>query len=375
MATIGLVLATVLVLLLIVQVRRVLVWIVIALFFAVALYPAVNWVERRVPPRRRAVATLLVFLAAVIVIVGLVALFVTPLVREASQLAGRLPSMIEDARNGRGPVGEILSRFHVLEYLQRNRARITKIGSGLGAPVLHYLGVAATGVVGAVTVFVLSYLMVLEGPIVVEGTLALLPESRARHVRHVGADCAKTVTGYLTGNLLISVICGLLTWIVLLIVGVPFAGLIALFVAVADLIPLIGATLGAVVAVVPAFVHSLTAGIVVLVFFIVYQQAENHLLQPVILSRTVKLNPLTVLISILVAVELAGILGALLAIPIAGVIQVIVRDVWSTRHGGLKPEPTVGADEIPVSEADRLAGSEPTEPSEPARQPDESRLS
>ena len=107
------------------------------------------------------------------------------------------------------------------------------------------------------------------------------------------------------------------------VLGVPFAGLIALFVAIADLIPLVGATLGAVVAVVAGFVHSVPAGIAVIVFFVLYQQLENHLLQPLILSRTVELNPLTVLVAILVAVELAGILGALLAIPVAGMVQVV----------------------------------------------------
>jgi predicted PurR-regulated permease PerM len=138
------------------------------------------------------------------------------------------------------------------------------------------------------------------------------------------------------------------TYAVLAVLRVPFAGLIALFVAIADLIPLVGATLGAVIAALAGFAHSLIAGIVVIVFFIVYQQVENHLLQPIILSRTVRLNPLTVLISILVAVELAGILGALLAIPVAGMLQIIARDIWDQRRGRLKPEPTVGEDEQPV---------------------------
>jgi predicted PurR-regulated permease PerM len=100
-----------------------------------------------------------------------------------------------------------------------------------------------------------------------------------------------------------------------------------------------------VVATVAGFVHSVPAGIVVIVFFVVYQQLENHLLQPVILSRTVKLNPLAVLVAILVFVELAGVLGALLAIPVAGIIQVLIRDLWDHRRGAPKPEPTTGEDE------------------------------
>ena len=137
----------------------------------------------------------------------------------------------------------------------------------------------------------------------------------------------------------------MLTYIVLKVMGVPFAGLISLFVAIVDLIPLVGATLGAVVAMIAGSIHSVPAGIVLIIFFVVYQQLENHLLQPLILSRTVKLNPLTVLVAILVGVELAGVLGALLAIPFAGIIQVVLRDVWDHRRGALKREPTTGEDE------------------------------
>ena len=127
-----------------------------------------------------------------------------------------------------------------------------------------------------------------------------------------------------------------------------------MFVAISDLIPLVGATIGAIVAGVAAFVHSVPAGIAVVVFFLVYQQLENHLLQPVIYARTVKLNPLTVIIAILVAVELAGVLGALLAIPIASMIQVILRDVWDHRRGRPKEEPTVGEDREPADAVGKI---------------------
>jgi predicted PurR-regulated permease PerM len=114
--------------------------------------------------------------------------------------------------------------------------------------------------------------------------------------------------------------------VVLLLTGVPFAAVIALLVAIADLIPLVGATLGGIAAVGAALLHSLTAGIVVLVFYVVYQQVENHLLQPVIMRRTVRLNALTVLVSVLLAGDLGGIVGALLAIPAAGIVQVLLRE-------------------------------------------------
>jgi predicted PurR-regulated permease PerM len=294
-----------------------------------------------------------VFLLVFVVLAGLVTLFVVPLVKEGGRFVDQLPQLIRDVQGGRGPIGDLVERFHLREYVGQHEDQFRSYAAGLGAPTLAFLRGAVTTVAGIVTIFVLAYLMVLEGPRAVDAFLALFDARRAERIRRVGGDCARTVTGYITGNLLISVICGLLTYLVLLVLRVPFAGLIALFVAIADLIPLVGATVGAVLAAVAGFTHSVTAGIAVIVFFIVYQQVENHLLQPVILSRTVQLNPLTVLISILVAVELAGILGALLAIPVAGMLQIIARDVWDQRRGRPKPEPTVGEEQRPA-DVDRV---------------------
>jgi predicted PurR-regulated permease PerM len=348
LTVIGLVLATALLLFLVMHTTRVLVWILVAAFFAVALNPAVNWLQRRMTWCKRWLATLLIFLLVFLVIAGLVTLFVVPLIREGGQLYDQFPQIIADVRAGRGPIGNLAERFNILDYVESHSDQIRAYASNLGAPTLAFLSGAATTVAGIVTIFVLAYLMVLEAPKVVDGFLGLFEPRRAERIRRVGSDCAKTVTGYLTGNLLISVICGVLTYVVLKILGVPFAGLIALFVGIADLIPLVGATLGAVIAILAGFVESVTAGIVLIIFFVAYQQLENHLLQPVIFSRTVKLNALTVLIAILIAVELAGILGALLAIPIAGMLQIIARDLWHGRRGGPEPQPTVGQDETAV---------------------------
>jgi predicted PurR-regulated permease PerM len=175
-------------------------------------------------------------------------------------------------------------------------------------------------------VVVLAYMMVVQGPAVTAKTLALAGSERAERLRRIGRESARTISGYLSGNLLISLICGLLTFAVLALTGVPFAAVIALLVAIADLIPMVGATLGAIAAGGAGFLHSPIAGAIVLVFFVVYQQVENHLLQPTIMSRAVQLNPLTVLVSVLIAAELGGLLGALLAIPAAGIAQILLRE-------------------------------------------------
>jgi predicted PurR-regulated permease PerM len=318
-ATIGMVLLTIAVLLLGWEARRVLTWMVVAALLAVVLGPVVDIAERRLHLRRS--------LAAL---------------------------------TGRGPVGSLIKRYKLDQYVQRNQARLREAGNRVTTPALGVLRSVASTVVALVTVFVLVFLMVLQGPGLLASWTEALPDDRRQRVRRVAADCSKAVVGYMTGNLVISVIAGVLTYIVLWILGVPYKGVVALFVGFADLIPLVGATLGAVVAVIVAALHSLPAAVVVVVFFILYQQLENHVLQPVIMSKTVELSALTVLVSILVGVELLGFLGALLAIPVAGILHVIGRDLYDGYRGRRKPEPTIGSDEIPAS-----SPHAPIQPGEP----------
>ncbi|MET8090650.1 AI-2E family transporter [Micromonospora sp. NPDC005220] len=343
---IGLVLATALALGFVYATRRVLAWAVVAAFFAVALKPLVDRVQRRFV-RRRALATLLVFLSAFVLLAALAALILVPLFGELSRFADRAPELLRDARDGQGPVGQVLERTGARRYVSEHSDQLRDFGNRLRQPAVGVLRGVVETVAGLLTVIVLAYLMVLEAPRITRGVLAAAGDGQGERLRRVGREVSRTVTGYLTGNLLISVICGLLTYAVLLLTGVPFAAVIALLVAVADLLPLVGATLGAVIAAGAGFLHSPTAGVVVLVFFVVYQQLENHLLQPLILSRVVRLNPLTVLVSVLLAAELAGLLGALLAIPAAGIIQTLLREYGPRR---LRPAP-------PADPAARAGGS------------------
>jgi predicted PurR-regulated permease PerM len=358
---IGMVLATAAILLLGWEVRRVLTWIVVATLLSVVLGPVVDLAEHRFH-LRRALATLLVFLVFLVALAGIVTVFVRPLATEGPEFVDRLPAYVEDARAGRGPVGGLVQRYNLDQYLERNQGRLRESANRFTQPALGVLRSIFSTVVALVTIFVVTFLMVLQGPKLLQSWMAALPEDRQERVRRVAADCSKAVTGYMTGNLVISAIAGTLTYVVLWVMGVPYKGVVALFVGFADLIPLVGATLGAIVAIAVAALHSLPAALVVLVFFVVYQQAENHLLQPVIMSRTVQLSALTVTIAILLGVELLGFLGALLAIPVAGILHVIGRDLYDGYRGRLKPDPTTGTDQIPVSQP------RPPEPGEPPSQ-------
>jgi predicted PurR-regulated permease PerM len=312
--------------------RHVVVWILISLFLALALNPAVEWFMRR-GIKRRGSAAAITYLLALAAIVGIGFTFVPTLVDQVNEFVQKLPDYAHDVTHGRGRLGFLETKYHIQERIQ------DAVKKGGAAKVLGFSGVALSVaksiisiVLATITIVFMTYFMLLEGPAWVERFFALVPERSRPRWRRVGHDIYRTVGGYVTGNLLISLIAGGLTTIVLLVMGVPYAVALGLIVAILDLIPLAGATIAAILIGVVAFLHSIPAGIVVVVFFIVYQQVENHLLQPVVYGRTVQLSPLAVLISILIGAELAGIIGALGAIPVAGSIQVVVNDWLAHRH-------------------------------------------
>ncbi|MEN3316225.1 MAG: hypothetical protein V7605_2459 [Acidimicrobiaceae bacterium] len=359
MATIGLVLGTVVGLYIVVLLARVEAWLVVAAFVAVVVNQPVSFLCRRLH-LPRALSVLVVYLLGLLALTGMLYLFIRPLVDQVQHFADRFPSYVADARAGKGEVGRLVKKYDLDKKLDENKAKIQDWASSSGGGALGVARGVANGLLALVTILVLSVLMILYGPDLLSSGVGLLSPPKRERLTAVARDCARAITGYVMGNLLISVIAAFVTFVSLWALGVPFRGVLALWVAFADLIPLVGATLGAIPAVGVAFLHSTTAGIVMLIVYIVYQQFENHVLQVVIMSKTVQINQLFVLVSVLVGVELFGFLGALLAIPAAGVIQVIIRDSWDHRRGRLKPEPTIGADQVPLAEHAADGAGEPT---------------
>lgn len=316
--------------------RQVISWVLVALFLALALNPAVEWVNSRWV-RRRGLAVGITYLGALAVAAGIAAAFVPTLVDQVQSFADAVPGYVSDLTHGRGRLGFLETRYHIVEKVRQ------AIRSGGATRLLGVTGTAVavtksvvTAIVALVTILFMTLFMLLEGPAWTERLYALVPEESRPRWRAVGRDVYRTVGGYVTGNLVISLIAGVAAGILLAILGVPYAVALGLLVALLDLIPLAGATLAAVaVTLVALAANGLTAGIVVLVYFVVYQQLENHVLQPLVYGRTVQLSPLAVLISVLVGAQVAGVLGALGAIPVAGTLQVLLVD-WQ-RHRRSRP--------------------------------------
>jgi predicted PurR-regulated permease PerM len=328
---------------------RIITYLVVAVFFAIVLTPPVDFLQHKLRIRR-GLSTMIVIVIGLALLGGLVYVLVKPLVDQASTFSRDLPQYVQDARDGKGPIGDLVKRYDLEQKVKDNQSKIQQAVADFGTNGLDIVRRIFSTIIAALTVMVLTILILMEGPQLSQAALDLIPQERQRtRVQRVAVDACRAVSGYVFGNLLISLIAGLAAWLVLFILGVPYAEVLGLFVGFADLIPLVGATLGAVPTIGFAFLHSVPAGIITTIFFIVYQQFENHVLQVTIMSRTVKLNPLAVLVSVLIGVELFGFLGALLAIPAAGVIQVVARDIYDHSRGRLRPEPTIGADEVPMA--------------------------
>jgi predicted PurR-regulated permease PerM len=373
LATIGLVLATAAGIWLLQKVAHTVALLIVSAFFATVLTPAVDLVKRKLHVKRGQ-ATGIVFLLLLVTLAALMYSFIRPLVDQTTEAVDNFPQYLSDAQDGKGPLGGIVRKYDLERRYEENKDRIEDTLRNSSSRLVDYASKAFSGILALVTVLVLTVMMVLYGPDLLSSGLGALSPPRRARVKAVAADCAKALTGYVMGNLLISVIAGTLTFFALWAFGVPFKGVLALWTAFADLIPLVGATLGAIPTIGVAFLHSVPAGIGMLIFYTIYQQFENHILQPQIMSKTVQINQLFVLVSVLLGVEVFGILGALLAIPAAGVISVIVRDLWDHRQGKLKDEPTIGEDEIPVDTAIARAAvgkSAGDAPADPADTPDD----
>jgi len=338
--------------------------IVVAGFLTLILNPLVVVLQRwRI--KRRGWAVTLVAVWTVLVFAGLLAAFGYPLVHGLTHFSRGLPSYVASAEHGHGWIGHLARRFHLQAWITRTAPKLQSLGATLAKPALN-AGKGAVSLLATLgTIFALVVLFLLEGPKMRRGLLALLPPQQAANYARIAGEISQSATGYALGDLLTSLIAGVVVFVTLTALGVPFALLWALWVALVDFLPMIGGALAGIPTVLFAVGHSLTAGIVTAAAFIAYQQVENHVLNPLVMSRTVKVNPLLVLLSVLVGTSIGSWLGgffgafvaALLSIPVAGALQVIAREVWQATAWQEPPsgEPPPGtgpaASEGPASKA------------------------
>jgi predicted PurR-regulated permease PerM len=321
--------------------RKPISWILISIFLAVALSPPVNHLSRRM---RRGFAVALVYFGLLLIPIMLIALIVPPVINGANDFANNVPQYAND-------VTDYVQKNRTLRHLNEDYDITQKLQDEAGKLPSRLGGAAGTlrdigfGIVNSLfallTILVLTAFLLSNGRTWVDQILASRPSHQRERLRRSLDNMAGAVSGYVAGALTIALIAGTATFIVLTILGVPFSGPLAVLAGLMSLIPMVGATIAAVIiGVVTLFENFPTATIIWVVWAIGYQQLENNLIQPQIQKRTVNVHPFLTIVAVLFGATLLGVLGAIVAIPVAASIQILIREYVDVRTLSLKtPEP------------------------------------
>jgi len=319
------------------RLRDILLLMVLGGFIALLLNPMVDGLERwKIKHRGYAVA--IVALGTLVVFSALAFAFGDPLVNSLTHLSHTLPSYVNRAQHGKGWLGKLLRRYHVENWIHKNSSKLVSLAKSLSKPALALGRGAITALFALVTLFAFVMILLLEATKMREAIIEMLAPEHAERTRRISAAISKAALGYMLANLVISAVAAVAVFVTLEILGVPFALLFALWVLLVDFLPTIGGALAGFPTVLFAAIHSVSAGVVMLIVFLLVMLIQNHVLYPVIMSKTVKLNPLVVFVAILVGAEVGswvsglfgGLVGVLLAVPIAATVQVIVKEFWSS---------------------------------------------
>jgi predicted PurR-regulated permease PerM len=335
--------AVVLILYVIYLLRQPITWLVIAGFLAIALTGPVNFFQRYM---RRGLAIALTYLLLLMIPIGLGAVLLPPIVNEISDLATNAPEYVQDVEDyvrDNETLNDLNNKYDITEKLQEEAETLPE-RAGDAAGVLRDIGFGlVSSIFAGVTILILSIFMVAAGPRWIEGFVRMQRPEHAERIERTVRRIANAIGNYVGGALLQATIAGFAAFIVLTILGVPFAGPLAVIVFVFDLIPVVGATIASfLVAIVTAFVNFPIALIIWVIFAIVYQQVENYLIQPQIQKRATKIEAFVVLVAVLFGSTLFGILGALLAIPTAATLQIALHEYREYRREVLAAEQEAG---------------------------------
>jgi predicted PurR-regulated permease PerM len=321
--------------------RKPISWLLIAAFLAVALSPPVNWLNRRM---KRGFAITITYLGLLLVPVLLIALIVPPLITEANNFADNVPKYADDVteyvqKNKR--LREINEDYDITQKLEEEASKLpSRLGGAAGT--LRDIGFGiVNSLFAALTILVLTAFLLGSGKNWTDAFIGSRPPDQRKRLRRARDNMASAVSGYVAGALTIAMIAGIATYVVLLILGVPFRGPLAVIAGLFSLIPLVGATIAAVlIGVVTLFEDFPTATIIWAIWAVGYQQLENHLIQPQIQKRTVNVHPFITIVAVLFGATLLGVMGAIVAIPVAASIQILLREYVDLRTLSIKtPEP------------------------------------
>jgi predicted PurR-regulated permease PerM len=300
-------------------VSNVILLIVASLVLALGMQPAISWLERR--GTRRGWAVAFIFLAVVVVIGGFLALVIPTVIKQLAGLVAAAPGYLTRAQRGNGVLAQLDEQFNLMSKLKDLSGQLPTTAFAIAKSF-------TTLVFNTVTVIILTAYFAIAMPQIRRGVAQLLRRDHREGFIVIMEEATTRIGGYVMGNIVVSLIAGGIAVVGLFLIGVPYAVVLGVWVAIADLIPVVGAYLGAVPALVVAAFIGLPQLVGTLVLFVVYQQLENYWLAPRVMKRAVDMSPAAVIVALLVGGSLAGFVGALLSLPVAAIVKIIARELY-----------------------------------------------
>lgn len=317
------------------QVTHALVLIFVAFFLTLALNAPVHWIDKHLPGKHhktRSLATIVSVLAVLLVFTAFLAAVVPPISRQTGSFINAVPRFVHQLNNPNSTTNSLIQHYHLQSQVNSFSSSLTnrlRNFSGQAVSTITHIG---SSLVSLLTILVLTFMMLVEGPRWVSIARRIIPEEYREHVEEVTRGMYKVIKGYVNGQVILALLAAGLVSVGLAIFDVPYPFALIFVVFVAGLIPMIGHTIGAIVVASVAYFHSASSAIYILIYYIVYQQIENYLIQPRLQATATQMSPLLVFIAVVLGISFGGLIGALVAIPTMGCVRIIVLDQLTRRN-------------------------------------------
>lgn len=351
-ATIAKVLLSVLVALLLLaalrQAAHALLLIATAFFLALALNAPVHWVSRHLPGKRRgsrALATSISFLLVVAVLGIFIWSLVPPLVRQSQNFVNAAPNLVHSLHDSNSGVGRLVQRYHLESQVDKLSSQLGERLKNIGGAAFSTVSRIGSSIFSMLAILALTFMMLIEGPHWLRFIRELFPERHQPDVERLGQDMYRVVKGYVNGQVTLAALAALLISPALFILHISYPVALIVIIFICGLIPLVGHTIGAIIVTLVALAHSPTSAIIILLYYIFYQQVENYLIQPRVQANTTNMSPLLVFAAVIIGVSFSGLFGGLVAIPAAGCLRILLLDYLS-RQKIIAREPDVREEEL-----------------------------
>lgn len=306
-----------------------------AFFLALALNQPVSWISRRLPGRmrgNRTAATATSFIIVILFLGSFLASVVPPLVKQSQSFVSAVPTLIKDYRGQNSPIGKIIRTYHLEKQVDSISSQFSGRLKNIGGTAFNTIQAIGTSVFSMLTILVLAFMMLGEGPGWLRFTKQLIPDKHHEMADRMGVDMYKVIKGYVNGQVTLAALAAVLILPALLILHISYPIALMVLIFICGLIPMVGHTIGAILVTLVALFHSTSSAAIILIYYILYQQTENYLIQPRVQANSTNMSPLLVFMSVVIGVSFGGLFGGLVAIPVAGCLRIITLEYLRLHH-------------------------------------------